>query len=113
MFDINTEIEKVLAQLPYKQSFFYPKEWCTLPIISFYDMNTTGSFDSDNEKDIVKCHVVIDIWTKEPAEGGKIAAEIMELLEKENYWNELNRALPEENRICHRTMRFGKEILIN
>lgn len=113
MIDINTEAEKVLVKLPYNLSFYYPEEWNDSPIISFYDININGSFSTDNEKDMMKGYVNIDIWTKEPSKGGKIAIEVTELMEADGWWCELNRSVDKTDGIYHRTMRFGKEFILN
>lgn len=113
MVDINKEAEQVLIQLPYTLSFFYPEEFNEFPIVSFYDINTNGSFDSDNKKDMVKGYVNVDIWTLEPSQGGKIAGEITELMESSGWWCELNRSLPKTDGVYHRTMRWGKEFILN
>ncbi len=113
MVDINKEAEQVLIQLPYNLSFFYPEEWNEFPMISFYDINTNGSFDSDNQKDMLKGHINVDVWTTAAAEGGRIAGEITKLMENDGWWCELNRSVDKSDGVYHRTMRFGKEFVID
>lgn len=112
MVDICEEVEKLLAKLPYALYFFYPEQWSIFPIISFYDLNHSKSFSTDNEGDMSKGYAVVDVWTLEPGEGGKIAKEVTELMEADNWWCELNRPLPKTDGVCHRTLRFGKEFIL-
>lgn len=112
MFDVNKEAEKMLSQLPYKLSYFYPEEFADFPIVSFYDINTRGEFSSDNEKDTVRGYIQVDIWTREPSQGGKIAGEITDIAESDNWWCELNMSVDKTDGVYHRTMRFGKEFEI-
>lgn len=112
MVDICDEVKKLLSKPPYALCFFYPEQWNEFPVISFYDMNHTKSFSSDNEGDMSKGHIVVDIWTLEPGEGGRIAQEVTELMAVYEWWCELNKALPKTDGVYHRTLRFGKEFVL-
>lgn len=112
MVDINAEAEKTLSELPYTLCFYYPEQWNTFPIVSFYNLTESGAFASDNEEDIQKGTVVVDIWALSPSECGKINIEITELMKSDGWCRETSMDVPKTDGVYHRTMRFSK-IFIN
>ncbi|MCH5212264.1 MAG: hypothetical protein J1G06_04550 [Oscillospiraceae bacterium] len=109
--DINEEADRILIALPYPVFFRRPDTWDELPTISYYDMNTSGSFSTDNTEDIYKGLLVVDVWSKTPSKGASVAQEIKEVMNTAGWWCELNRFVDKTDGVCHRTMRFGKEFL--
>ena len=109
--DINKEAESILAKLPYTSVFYRPEQWNRLPVISFYDIHTSGTFDTDNAEDIYKGLLVVDVWTDNPADGAKIADEVTDAFDAAGWWRELNRFVDKTDGVIHRTLRFGKEFL--
>ncbi|MGM9935771.1 MAG: hypothetical protein ACI38A_00315 [Candidatus Ornithomonoglobus sp.] len=108
MIDINADAEKTLAALPYKLVYTRPEQWNELPVISFYDLNTSGAFASDNETDIDKGLLVIDIWARDPSQAAKIACEVISVMNAAGWYTELNRHVDKTDGIYHRTTRFSK-----
>lgn len=111
MTDINSDAQKFLESLPYELTFTNPEKWNKLPVISFYDMNTSGSFSADNSTQICTGRVVVDVWTNSPKQGADIALEAIQAMENGGWWCELNRFADKTAGVYHRTMRFGKNFI--
>lgn len=109
MVDFNEEAEKSLSKLPYTLCFYYPEQWNEFPIISFYNLTEQGAFSSDNEEDLQGGCVVVDIWTLQPSDGGRIAKEVHVQMAKDGWSRELSMDVPKVDGVYHRTMRFYKE----
>lgn len=111
--DINREAEKLLSKLPYNLSYFYPDSFNDFPLVSFYDISTKSSFDTDNKKACIRGYIQVDIWSTEPSQTAKIAEETEELAEADGWWCELNMSIDKTDGVYHRTMRLGKEFETN
>lgn len=111
MTDINKDVQRVLEALPYTVTFSHPERFNKLPVISFYDIHTGGSFSADNSMQIYTGRVVVDVWAKDPAKAGMISSEITKAMNAGGWWCELNRFADKTDGIYHRTMRFGKNFI--
>lgn len=112
MIDVNAAAEKTLSALDCKITYYYPEEFNDLPIVSFYSLTEKPDFSSDNEEDIQSGTVVIDIWTDEPSECGKIALEVNDVMTADNWSREFSRDLPRDGDVYHRTMRYSKDFVL-
>lgn len=113
MVDFNAEAEKALSVLPYAVCFYYPERFNKLPVISFYNLSERGAFACDDTETVSRGWVQTDVWAKEPAECGRIAAETAEAMAAGGWIREMSMDMPKTNGIYHRTLRFVKDCINN
>lgn len=113
MIDVNSEAEKILAQLNYTVEYYYPKKFNDLPVISFYNLTETPDFSADNTEVVQSGCVVVDIWADEPSDCGKIAVEVNEVMTADGWNREFSRDLPPDgSEVYHKTMRYVRDFVL-
>lgn len=113
MIDVNAEAEKTLSALDYKITYYYPDDFNSLPVVSFYNLNEKPDFSTDNEEDIQSGTVVVDIWANKPDVCGSIGIEVNNIMIADGWHRELSRDVtPDNSRVYHRTMRFIKYFIL-
>jgi hypothetical protein len=111
MVDVNKIIREILETLEgVKVTFYHPKQFNTLPVISYYELTTTTGLCYDNEEQAQRSDVEIDIWGKSGGECARIAVQADKAMQKYGWYREMSRDMPPEGNINHKTMRFSKEI---
>ncbi len=113
MTDINSEAEKSLSGLSCALSYYYPSDFKTLPIVSFYTLTENNPFATDNAPDIQRGYISVDVWTDSAAGCGALSIEVNGKLEGDGWTREFSRDMPPESGISHKTMRFVKEFYLN
>ncbi len=113
MIDVNHILAKDLSKLNYTSVFYYLPEKATFPCISYYGVHDEQIFSTDNEPGFQRSHVSVDVWTKTPAESGKIATEVVDVLTKYGWCYESMRDIAPDGGVYHKVLRFVRDIEIN
>ncbi len=110
MIDVNTELEKSLGNLSCTLTYQNPEGFNKLPVVSYYNLTEQASMSCDNEELLQDGTVQLDIWAKLPADCGKIALEINELLISDGWVRQFSMDIPKQNgeRVYHKTMRYSR-----
>lgn len=113
MIDVNCEVKKILAEIDdVKAVFYHPQKFNELPVISYYELITKTGLCYDNEEQAQRSYVVIDVWGKSGGECARLAIRIDEVMQNSGWYRSFARDLPPENGICHKNMRFYKQIFL-
>ncbi len=111
MIDVNKTVRSILNKIEgVTVTFYHPGTFNKLPVISYYEIGTTGGASWDNEEQAQRSNVVIDIWAGSAAKSSELAVEVDKLIQAEGWRREFSCDLPPEDKICHKNMRFSKEI---
>lgn len=111
MVDVNKIVREILETLDgIKVTFFHPKAFNSLPIISYYELTTTTGLCYDNAEQAQCSNIQVDIWGTGGGECSRLAVRVDEVMQKNGWCRELSKDMPPENNIYHKTMRFSKEI---
>lgn len=114
MVDANRIVRGILESIGgVKVTFYHPKEFNKLPIISYYELTTTTGFSCDNAEQAQKSSVVADIWCRSAADCVCIAVKVDKAMQDNGWKREFSRDLPPEDGIFHKSMRFKKEIFFD
>ena len=109
MIDVNLEAEKTLSKLDCNVTYYYPKTFNNLPIISYYSLGEKGAFSYDNQESIQKGTIQVDIWSAKALECGNISIMVNDVMTNDGWHRELSKDVPNpDSRIYHKTMRFSK-----
>lgn len=112
MIDVNLLLATELKELPYASAFYYPPEAAKLPCISYYGLHDEETFSNDNVGGFQESYISVDIWTKTPAECGKIATEVTDLLSSKGWVRENMRDIAPEGGVYHKNFRFVRTFII-
>lgn len=113
MIDVNAEAEKTLSALDCTVAYYYPDDFKSLPIVTYFNLTETPDFSSDNEEDIQSGTVVVDIWCKTPTQCGEIGIKVNDIMTADGWSREFSRDLPpDDSKVYHRTMRFVKDFYL-
>lgn len=111
MVDVNKLVRETLGQIPDAAVvFYYPDDFKTLPVISYYELSTGTGASWDNAEQAQRSHVSIDIWGRSGAECGRLAQEVDALMQRELWKREMSRDMIPQDNIYHKTMRFCRLI---
>lgn len=110
MKDINLLAEEDLKKTGYNIVFQYPKSFTSLPAVSFYTVNESGSFACDNEENMQDGRIAVDIWASSPLQCGDMAIKINSVMSDAGWTRCFSRDVPDDGDIYHRTMQFIKTI---
>lgn len=110
MTDINEQLECDLQGIDADVMYYYPEALNKLPVVTYYNISEKAYASYDNEESVVYGAVQIDVWCRSnPAQVGKLAAQIKERLYKKGWVRETALDIPSgEDGVFHRTMRFSK-----
>lgn len=109
MVDVNIEIERDLKNIGIEAVYFFPENFNTLPVVSFYNLFEGSHMSCDNSELILRGVVQIDVWDKNPAEIGRIASRIKNGLTQNGWVREMAMDVANNgDNVYHRTMRFCK-----
>lgn len=111
MVDVNLIVKDILSKIDgVKITFYHPKVFNSLPVISYYELTTSTGFSYDNSEQAQMSNVVIDIWGNSGAECSMFAVEVDKHMQVNGWKRNFSRDLPPENDIYHKNMRFSKQI---
>lgn len=111
MIDVNKTVRSILNKIEgVTVTFYHPGTFNKLPVISYYEIGTTGGASWDNTEQAQKSNVVIDIWAKSAAKCAGFAIEVDKLMQTEGWRRDFSCDLPPEDKIYHKNIRFSKEI---
>lgn len=112
MIDVNLVLNKELKELPYTSAFYFPPEAAELPCISYYGLHDEDTFSNDNSGGFQESYVSVDVWTKTPAECGRIAIEVTEVLSSKGWVLENKRDIAPQGGVYHKNLRFVRTFII-
>lgn len=114
MVDINTELEKSLAELSCELVYRQPSGFHALPVVSYFNLKESMGMTCDNEEYISDGEVQLDIWCAAPKQCAEISAEINSLLAADGWSRQFSMDVPKQpgERAFHRTMRFDKSFAV-
>lgn len=111
MIDINRTVRSILNKIKGATvTFYHPETFNKLPVISYYEIGTSGGASWDNAEQAQKSNIAIDIWTGSAAKCADLAIEVDKLMQAEGWRREFSCDLPPEDKIYHKSMRFSKQI---
>ena len=118
MIDVNKEAEKSLSKVDCEAVYYYPDDFNTLPVISYYQLTERPSFGYDNIEAIQTGTVVVDVWSNKPSEVGAISLQVNDVMVADGWGREFSRDVnpdgkPGEDYVYHKTMRFSKNLNVD
>lgn len=113
MIDINAILAEELQAVSCQSHFFHIPEKGTFPCISYYTVSDSPTFSTDNFAGFQRTHVSVDVWTKTPAESGRIATEVINVLTGCGWGYENMRDIAPDGGVYHKVLRFVRDIEIN
>lgn len=113
MIDVNEILAEEIRAVSCQSHFFHIPENVTFPCISYYTVNDSPTFSTDNVAGFQRSHVSVDVWTTTPAESGRIAAEVINVLTECGWGYENMRDIAPESGVYHKVLRFVRDFEID
>lgn len=113
MTDINLEAEGTLKQLDCAVVYQHPRDFTSLPVVSYYNVTEHGALYTDNTEDIQSGYVQVDVWTAAAKECGDLTLRVNDIMTADGYMREMSADVPEnDGKVYHKTMRFHKYFIL-
>ena len=112
MIDINQEAEKSLSKTDYRLAYRLPKEKAKFPCVTFFNITERPQMKYDNEEQIQRGWVQVDIWAEEASVCGEMLIEVNRVLTSDGWHREMSRDIPDESGIFRKTTRYAKDFIL-
>ena len=112
MIDINAEAEKSLSETGYRLAYCFPKEKAKLPCVTFFNITERPQMKCDNEEQIQRGWIQVDIWAKEASVCGEMLIKVNEVLTSDGWHREMSRDIPDESGIFRKVTRYAKDFIL-